>query len=144
MRPLVVIGENPHRVSVAHRPALSLTGSSGRNLAAVAGWPWHCYLRHTERINVFMDPVPRWPAKLARVRAQELMTELEGRTIVLCGARVAEAFGLADAQLFTWLHEDWANVAKIPHPSGSNRLWNDPAVRVQAREFLGRLLHPCG
>lgn len=139
--PLVIIGENPHRESVAHRPALSLTGSSGRNLVAIAGWEWPCYLRHTERTNLFFDPQPRWDAKAAAARAHEIALKLEGRTIILCGQKVAAAFGMADEPLFEWLVVDWANVAKIPHPSGSCRLWNDPAVRAEARLFLHGLVH---
>ena len=140
---LVVIGENPHRESVAHRPSLSLTGSSGRNLASIAGWDWMCYLRHVDRTNLFFDPQPRWDAGAARMRAAQLELGLAGRSVILCGQKVAAAFGVADEPLFRWLPtaSDVMNIAKIPHPSGSCRLWNLPEVRAEARAFLGGLVH---
>lgn len=140
---LVIVGENPHRESVAHRPSLSLTGSSGRNLASIAGWDWMCYLRHTDRTNLFFDPQPRWDAKAAARRALELEVEFEGRSLILCGQKVAAAFGVAGDPLFRWLPtaSDAVNIAKIPHPSGSCRLWNFPEVRAEARRFLEGLIH---
>lgn len=142
---LVLIGEAPGgTLSIAHRPALALTGRAGRAICDLAGWDWTTYLRRTERHNLFLDPMPdgRWPRRLAAVRARQLALRLEGRTIILLGAKVAEAFDLAEEPLYSWLYwaTDWANVAKIPHPSGRNRMWNDPAEKARARAFLEGLL----
>lgn len=137
---LVIVGENPHRTSVAHRPALSLTGSSGRNLCAWAGWPWLTYLRRTERTNLFLDPQPTWDAEEARRRAEAMW--FGDRRVLLLGTRVARAFDADTWPIFEWrpLLGWGAEAARIPHPSGLNRAWNDVDVRTQAREFLGGLL----
>ncbi len=137
---LVLIGEAPGRESIRERPSLALTGSSGKALCAIAGWDWLDYLRLTERYNLFLDPQPRWNAAAAIDSAHELELMLEGRSIILLGAKVAEAFDASRDPLYTWLHFDWADVARIPHPSGRNRVWNSGAERRQASEFLRFLL----
>jgi hypothetical protein len=38
-------------------------------------------------------------------------------------------------------HEDGFDVAVIPHPSGVNHWWNDPANRRRFAEFAKRTLH---
>jgi uracil-DNA glycosylase len=137
---LVIVGEAPSGESLLGRPGLALTGGSGRNLCAIAGWDWLEYLRHTERRNLFIDPMPVWDRKAARVSADELTLALEGRTVIVLGAKVAEAFDLGEDPDYRWLHLDWADVARVPHPSGRNRLWNSPQERKLAREFLHGLL----
>lgn len=142
---LILVGEAPSRESIASRPSLALTGSSERNLCRIAGWGWLAYLKRTSRYNLFLDPQPRWDARAAQERASAMGAELEGRRVILLGQKVAAAFGLAGYPSYTWLELDperpgYADVALMPHPSGRNRAWNDPAERARARAFLEGLL----
>ena len=137
---LVIIGEAPGAETIRAHPERALLGSSGQNLVTIAGWEWERYVSETERYNLFLDPQPMWYFKRAFASARELTRQLEGRTIILLGAKVATAFDLLREPNYQWLHEDWANVAKVPHPSGKNRMWNDPAERAKAREFLNGLI----
>ena len=141
---LVLVGENPHRTSIAERPGLALTGSSGRNLCKIAGWEWLDYLRYTERLNLFYDPQPVWSRTLARESASEMLNMFENRRVILLGAKVAEAFGQNDAPLYRWFTERFPNhntaVAFVPHPSGQNRVWNMKPERDRARAFLEDLI----
>jgi uracil-DNA glycosylase len=85
--------------------------------------------------------------KKARDRAQEL--QKERRLFVLLGAKVCDAFGVpfepftiqvkttsaAVAILLKVPHQEWTFVV-LPHPSGRNRLWNDPLAVDKARKVL--------
>lgn len=138
---IILIGEAPGRESIAARPSLALTGSSGRNLCRIAGWEWTDYLRYTARYNLFLDPQPRWDDLEAQRRAAKIEgLPLGGHRVLLLGTKVAAAFHFGMIPLYTWSHEDWADVARVPHPSGLNRMWNSPAELARARAFLGPLL----
>lgn len=142
---LVLIGEAPGGgLTVSHPLELTLAGSTGRNLCAIAGWDWDTYLAVTDRRNLFDTPMPAWLSDVARSRALVLAPDIEGHRILLLGARVARAFGVAAEPPYAWF---WQRVgypdlrlARIPHPSGLNRVWNDPAERARARAFLEKLL----
>lgn len=139
MTDLIIVGEAPQTGSAP--PGRAFEGSSGRNLAAIAGWDWDEFLARTYRVNLFPEPVDHWPRLAAWSRADELRVQLAGATpVILCGRNVAAAFGLADELLYRWLHEEWANVARVPHPSGRNRVWNDFEQRAEAHRFLRNLL----
>lgn len=137
---LVLIGEAPGAETIRGHPERALLGSTGANLASIAEWSWEEYVEKTERYNLFLDPQPMWYFKRAFAAARELERQLEGRTIILLGAKVATAFEVLREPNYEWLHEDWANVAKVPHPSGRNRMWNDDEERAKAYEFLKDLL----
>ena len=152
---LILVGESPAHGSLIGREEDALTGSSGRNLCKIAGWEWEDYLKYTERRNLFYVEIPegRWRPDLARVQAAFMAGEVAGRgvRVVLLGQKVKAAF---DAFLKTDVPLlDWAVVGKkvgrrdfrftvgyIPHPSGRNRVWNDPEKVALAREFLHDLL----
>jgi len=141
-RRLALIGEQPGG-NGPYRPELALTGPTGRNLCAIAGWDWDEYLR-ADRRNVFDLRVATWNSSAARKHALDIAMEVQGTRILLLGARVAEAFGVLDVPNYWWT---WRRVgypdllmARIPHPSGRCRAWNDPSERAWARLFLEGLL----
>ena len=109
---------------------------SGKRLARLIGKPAHDV---TEVVNLFDHPVDRWSAPVARVAAAAVLARSTADRIVLCGRRVAAAFGADDTVLFVWRERDGRQLAVIPHPSGRNRLWNNPRVSEAAAEFLGAL-----
>lgn len=139
---LILVGEAPGRDSIADRPRLALTGSSGKNLCRIMGWDWAQYLRRTERHNLFYDPQPKWRDFDAFVAAMMLIPEVCGRRVplILLGRRVARAFSLDDLEEYDWQVVEGDTFMMLPHPSGRNRVWNDPAQRERARALIGGLL----
>jgi hypothetical protein len=137
---LVLVGEAPGAVSIRHRPELALTGSTGRNIARLTQVGWAEYLRHTDRRNLFYDPQDPWPTAKARDAARSLEPTLDGLWVVLLGARVADAFGLGGLPHYEWMDAEWpasrAVVALAPHPSGRNRVLNDPTERARFGVFM--------
>lgn len=138
---VLLVGEAPNStIRRLRRPAEALTGAAGRRLAAAAGIPFSPdYLRRTERLNLLPEwPPGAWPIVEARLAAAEV--DLTGRTAILCGYNVARSFVGFSAALFEWVDYRGGRVAFVPHPSGRNRWWNDPANRARAAAFLSDAL----
>lgn len=55
----------------------------------------------------------------------------------MAGKRVAKALALPDVY-FRWFGFDGHALVVVPHPSGVDRLYNDPVVRFQAGMCLRR------
>ena len=72
-----------------------------------------------------------------------LRSLLRGRKVVLLGPAVAEAFEI-DRTQYDWCqwfdHPSWEDhhglFCVIPHPSGANRLYNDPQMYEMVRSNL--------
>ncbi len=143
MRNVLLVGEAPGKVPVP--PSERLTGPLGMRICALSAITMAEYRERTERLNLFDEPQPRWNRRLAAQSAAALWPRLfEGHTILL-GSRVADAFGFGEMPLFEWIglgYKDKATgwVAKIPHPSGRNRFWNDATNRAEAEAFLRQAL----
>lgn len=144
---LMLVGEAPGREPIPEdQRGLTLTGDSGRRLCEIAGWEWLTYLRRTERHNIFYTPQYAWSRWKAEDRTEELIPLFEGRRVVLLGAKVAEAFRLQSLDDYEWVQNPFnlhsAAVARVPHPSGRNRVWNRRDERDRAYAFLNGLLDP--
>jgi uracil-DNA glycosylase len=127
-RPLL-IGEAPGgRPGEPH--AEPLFSQSGRTLASLARMDWHDFLETFERVNLFDDAMPRWNSLAAVTQAELLLPQFSGRHVVLLGQRVSEAFGVRTWAMYQWYSLAGGSVARIPHPSGLNRMLNQPSVRV--------------
>lgn len=141
MRRLIIVGEAPGKIGISPTlPGLALTGNTGRHLADIAGWPFGLYLAQVDRRNLFYDVQPKWDVEKARAAARRLEASFSGDKVILMGTRVAEAFGAIDRPLYEWWGDHYCNFARIPHTSGRNRVWNDPAERARARAFLKPLI----
>lgn len=111
--------------------------SAGYRLYTLSGQPTvYDYLRTYDRVNL-MHEHGRWSSREAQVSARGLLRRVpEGVRLVLCGARVRDAFR-PGTPWFTpvrvgahpSLSGRWA--IAIPHPSGRNYMLNDSAVRHQ-------------
>lgn len=145
----IIVGQAPGRNYGADRP---LEGPSGRRLERLAGLPEGGLDARFALANL----LPRWPGgcgkgdlfprREAREAAQEARAHLrEFARVVLLGRNVAAAFGLADLPYLQWAALDdgrrrgWPRVAVVPHPSGVNHFWNDPANVARAERFLRAL-----
>jgi hypothetical protein len=144
MRPLW-IGAAPSR-STSRLGAAPLVGMSGHRLAAWAGLSPADFRSRVELVNLFEALPEKWDVRAARERALDLMQGkfVAGARVVLLGSKVAMAFKRHKAEPFAWetygLAGDYYAVARMPHPSGENLFWNDPANVRRAERFLRRLL----
>lgn len=81
--------------------------------------------------------VGQWSLAAARMVAEELRWRPTHDVVVMLGRRVIEAFKF-DIDAFTSTGETPVYVA-LPHPSGLNRIWNDPRAFLAAREVLKKV-----
>lgn len=140
-RRLILIGEDPGRgdprCPVYPWPA----GCTGARLCDLLGMNPAEYVNDTLRVNIFYEKPERWNAKEAHARVLAMGGLLDGAAVIACGRRVAKALGLPEAS--PWysgrrvkLGVARAIIVPIPHPSGRNRAWSDPAETERARVAL--------
>jgi hypothetical protein len=93
------------------------------------------YLARFERVNLCSG---RWSAPAARRRADELTCHVNHRysALVLLGAKVADAFGLAFSPFNAVPSGRGCLAVMLPHPSGRCRLWREPGAYKLARTVL--------
>lgn len=150
---IVLVGQAPSRETDGEVP---FSGRSGRRIAELIG------IRHAELgdrfalANVFDSwpgPSPHgkgdaFPMAEARLAAERMQRRLVDRRLVFFGASVAKAFGHDPREILLRFSAapgyqerlaGGAAVAYVPHPSGVNAWWNDPANEAQARRFLRSL-----
>lgn len=142
---LLVVGEASNLVG--GRP---FEGRSGARLASLAGVTQREFLDAVEAVNL----IPFWPgrssgkkghlfpADAARLRAASM--DLAGRRMLLCGLRVARAFGLPSKVRFMnpcSLGRDERSCHVIPHPSGIVRWWNDADNVAAATNLVRNLMY---
>lgn len=126
--------------------AYPLSGPSGQRLQAIAGFrDYHHMCWFFEPRNLLirdqLGDRPRrgdsFPIREARAAMEAFMPQARGRVVVLLGARLGRLFGVGPHQ---WVRRDGVLFTAIPHPSGLNLLYNDPAQRQLARDTLQRAL----
>jgi hypothetical protein len=146
----VIVGmNNPLSQRPEHALWTQPDGCSGHRLWQMAtartGVSQHDWLRMTDRRNLV---VGEWDRELGRVAARAMIPDLLHRTTVLLGSEVASCFpstglicqwarphGTPPRAAPPWIH--------IPHPSGQNRWYNDPANRACVEILLGDLVEMC-
>jgi uracil-DNA glycosylase len=138
----VVVGQAPSRLSDPREP---LSGASGRRLAELCGCTHEQFMAAFERRNALDE----WPGsagkgdafvglRAARMIADRIAPELEGRRVVLLGFVLADAFGLSRAA-FEFTEHRGASYAFSPHPSGASLWWNTKSNVERARAFWTKL-----
>lgn len=129
----MIVGESPGKSGESGADVVR--GSSRRmvDLCGGARLPW---------TNLLDEEILPWPRSYAERRAAELMNSKQDALgpWLLLGARVAEAFGI-DRGPGEWLQwykspQTRAHLVTVPHPSGLNRWWNEPANVAAAEELL--------
>lgn len=118
----------------------------GMRLLRLSGLPLDDFLALFERTCLLEHPVRgnEWPVDEARSAAAIMRRALPGRTAVLLGRRVQQAFGVGDAPNLVWRDVSSyggrpLNVLVCPHPSSLNSFWNSPHNCAQARETFAVL-----
>jgi len=113
--------------------------AGGRLCRYVLGMGTEEYVRRFDRVNLCGWD---WKMKEARAKADEILADVIrlDLTAVLCGAKVAKAFGLTSvtAEEPARLHHNVGGglLVLIPHPSGLCRYWNDPNTVMRVRATL--------
>lgn len=139
MKPLLVGEHNPY----GSHPEFALypepeRSAGGRLCRLVLALDPDEYLERFDRANLCTGS---WNLRAAADEAARLRLEAANtgrRTIVLLGAKVCTAFGVA-FDPFTVVpgagHPDpW--LVRLPHPSGLSRGWNEPGAFERARATL--------
>lgn len=165
--PVLIIGEdNPLSEDPRHALFPYPLGCAGHRLCEDVLNVDSGYHVATWRTNLCTG---RWSVRAARERARELVVSdgVPWRVIVMLGRKVADAFRYvnpaADApgcvpneacEVFGTqrvLHRigehpgpgranlDWITLVSLPHPSGRNRIWNDPSNFTRARALLAHV-----
>jgi uracil-DNA glycosylase len=163
MRPLF-LGEAPSPSTDGRAGAAPLVGETGRRLALWAGLSPADFRVRARCLNLFDRLPQRWSQTAARREAEWLwacltqdreevlatygmhLTDLREDTsmVVLLGNRVTRAFGLTHLPLFRVTQTGGPPVATMPHPSGLNRYWNEPAHVAEAERFLREMMRVGG
>lgn len=133
VKELVFVGEsNPYdkdpRMALFQLPR----GAAGNRLRTYLGISDYVYMR-LNKVNLC---VGRWSYPAAREAAKKLLTAYD--PIVCLGVRVIEAFEVA-TPVWGSVIVDGVTIASMPHPSGLNRVWNDPRAREKAVELMKRV-----
>lgn len=142
MSRLVFVGEAPGGRGTEDLPALE--GLVGKRLAKMCGVSFEEWLK-VDRRNIFESPdagVP-WESRAALIRAVQMMGVFPHNAhVVILGKRAAKAFRIDEFEPYQWVSAvriwsgDTLYMAHIPHPSGRNRLLNDPKERDRMERFL--------
>lgn len=144
----LLIGEQPgpasnHKLPLWPHPA----SSTGGRLQAMSDIPVGEYLLRLARVNIARMPVARWNREAARCRLITLLDDLpDDARVVLVGARARDAYNDVFGRgvlLDLFGREGWQTpaarlvaVTAIPHPSGRNPEYKDPAVVAAARQAV--------
>jgi hypothetical protein len=135
---ILLVGElNPYGADPEYALYPLPAHASGNRLKEILGLTLREYLKEHDRVNLCTGS---WSAKAAKLRAFELLEVREpGTGLVLCGSKVAYAFNQTYPGGFLHRTARGLFVLVIPHPSGRNRVWNDPAAAADVRERYAAL-----
>ena len=114
--------------------------ATGGRLCKILRLSFHEYIEKFDRVNLLQLGLGKWSVTEAR-RSAALLTH---RRRILLGRRVADAHRVPFRPFrrfeiicnFT----ETAAVLILPHPSGRNLIWNDPASAIRARRAVVRFL----
>jgi len=142
MKPLI-IGEAPSKNQQLEQP---IEGRIGLRLASMAGLTLPEFLYHFDRVNLLhhrQDTAAhefQFDIEAAKGEAAALKTTFKSdQIVILLGLRVADAF-YAHHDYFVQQMIGGADVRVVPHPSGINRWWNDPANVQLAMVFMKNIV----
>jgi hypothetical protein len=148
---LALVGEAPGPRTRADCPFYPYPPSSAAGrLLDYLGWSRSKYLLTFARMNLLSEwPGPSFPVWRARECVPNVVEALHPRPMLLMGRGVAAAFGLGALRPLELVRvtlprrdqgQVLARVAIVPHTSGRNLWYNDPAHRAAVRTFVESLL----
>lgn len=114
--------------------------ASGGQLCRILGIDPNTYLTLYSRLNLCRG---EWSASAASDAAAEILNE-RPLALVLLGRKVERAFfgrrGGPGYFAAADVPESLTRALVLPHPSGLNRMWNEPGTVTRARRAFRRLL----
>lgn len=142
LRRIVLVGEdNPLSSAPEHALYPHPPGCAGNRLMKLLGLPVQQYLA-INRMNLCTRS---WDGKEAKRRAQLVLADPSApwRVVVMLGSKVKRAFGI-DCNFFYYTTEpstvEWMHgpvtLVSLPHPSGRNRVWNDPTRKTDVVDVM--------
>ena len=137
MRKIIIIGmDNPQGNDPLSTVPVGGTGHRLWQLAAArTGITEEEWLLRIDRRNLCAG---KWSPAEAQIAADAMRSELEGQVVIALGMEVSACLGLSGAVLTWHPTESWV---RIPHPSGLNRWYNDPAHEAAVQILLEDILH---
>lgn len=140
----IIIGQQPAKhedegVTLPFGP-----NTSGARLASMTGVTYRAFRQGFDLINLsqFHDPDGFSP-EYHRNSFLNLVPLLQGRQVIMLGPAVAKACMISRNEIPAWGEyfdhpraEFIMLVSVIPHPSGLNRLYNDPAITEVVSQCL--------
>lgn len=133
MKPLLVGEVNPYGSSPQYALYPEPRGATGDRLCRlIMEISEEDYLSRFDRVNLC---VGKWSLPVARESAKEIVFGAKFLQIVLLGRKVCAAFGVTSAP-FTRAIGGSTNIVVLPHPSGLNRVWNEPGAFERAQRTL--------
>jgi len=135
----LLVGENPGRSTHPDLPLFPWPdNSSAGRLLAMSKMTAGQYLGGLYRRNLCYDR--KWSREEAERTARLLVTTLFDmpRTlrVVLCGTKVAKAFGLGVEFWAPFKLESGQRAVVVPHPSGLNRVYNERTAREETGRYV--------
>lgn len=127
MKPVIIGMNNPLSLAPQHALYPHPSRSTGHQLWRMLNMlrpevTKRDYIRAFERHNLCQGP---WRLATARQVASDMLPELQGRTVLLLGERVRQAFRLPP-QLVHPIRWHGVEFRQVPHPSGRNLWYNHP------------------
>ena len=135
------IGQQPNSYEDQGDPLPIRPNSTGKRLVQMMGITDEAFKENFIRMNVspFHDPESFNP-EYWHYNATNILPLLDGRRVVLLGPAVATAFGFERSSYHyaSWFDHPTEHIlfGVIPHPSGMNRLYNDPQMHEMVKSFL--------
>lgn len=143
----VFVGQQPSSYEDEGKVLPVRPGSSGFRLIKMMSIDESSFRRNFDAVNLspFYDPDGFSP-EYHYNSANNLLSLLEGRRIILLGPAVAQCFGI-DRSRYQFCqffdhpekHDFHGLFCVIPHPSGANRLYNDPSMYEMVSNTLKML-----
>ena len=137
-----LVGQAPSRRGDPRKP---LAGPNGQKIARLAGMSYDeliaCRRRH---LNTHYSGKCRKGKAFDRakgnVKAADVLLDWRVERIVLLGKNVARCFGLGDLPFLAEIRIYGRRFLIFPHPSGTNRWWNERRNERRAQQLLQRFL----
>ena len=137
-----LVGQAPSRRGDPHKP---LAGPNGQKIARLAGMSYDeliaCRRKHLNtHLNGKRGKGDAFDHAKGNVNAADILLDWRVERIVLLGKNVARCFGLRDLPFLAEIRIYGRRFLICPHPSGTNRWWNERQNQRRARQILQRFL----
>lgn len=137
--PGVIVGMAPGPRTSGSLPMFPFPPTSaGGRLMTYSAMPPAAYLGRLRRHNLCRHAFHAAEARATAITVYQTYRSLRHPRprLVLCGRRVATAFDLGHLEWFRRIDREGVEYVAIPHPSGRNYEYNDPATVARAGEAV--------